>query len=73
METLTIKIPEEKSSVVKELLKQYGVTIIDNKSEILYLSSEQKQEIISSQEQVKDGLFVEQSALDDEIHKWLKK
>lgn len=36
------------------------------------LSQELRQEIISSQEQVNDGLFVTQSDLDDEINKWLE-
>ena len=74
METLTIKIPDEKSSIVKAILKQFGVTIINRtKSGTLDLSPEQEKEVISSQEQIKDGLFVDQSTLDDEIHEWLKK
>ena len=74
METLTIKIPDEKSSIVKEILKQFGVTIIDRtKSGTFDLSPEQEKEIISSQEQIKEGLFVDQSTLDDEIQEWLKK
>ncbi|TCD10798.1 hypothetical protein EZ449_07885 [Pedobacter frigidisoli] len=75
METLTINIPDDKSSIVKQILKEFGVTIIgtNSQSKILNLSPEQKQEIISSQEQVKNGLFVEQSALDDEVNEWLKK
>ena len=74
METLMIKIPEEKSSAVKAILKQFGVTIIDRtKSGTLDLSPEQEKEIISSQEQIKERLFVDQSTLDDEIQEWLKK
>ncbi|RNL55098.1 hypothetical protein [Pedobacter jejuensis] len=75
METLTINIPDDKSLMVKQILKEFGVTIIDkaSKSENLELSPEQQREIISSQEQIKKGLFVEQSTLDDEIEKWLKK
>ncbi|MBC6109024.1 hypothetical protein ACFOG5_13125 [Pedobacter fastidiosus] len=75
METLTIKIPNEKSTIVKQIMKECGVTIMDatSQSKILNLSPEQQQEIISSQEQVKNGIFVEQSALDDEINEWLKK
>jgi len=69
-----IKIPEEKSSAVKAILKQFGVTIIDRtKSGTLDLSPEQEKEIISSQEQIKERLFVDQSTLDDEIQEWLKK
>jgi len=72
METLTIKIPEEKSSAVKAILKQFGVTIVDRtKSGTLDLSPEQ--EIISSQKRIKECLFVEQSTLDDEMQEWLKK
>jgi len=74
METLTIKVPEEKSSAVKAILKQFDVTIIDKtKSGTLDLSPEQEKEIISSQDQVKKGFYVEQSTLDDEINEWLKK
>lgn len=75
METLTIKIPDEKSIIVKQILKEFGVTIMDATSQIkiLNLSSEQQEEIISSQEQVKNGLFVEQPTLDDEVREWLKK
>jgi len=73
METLTIKIPDEKSTIVKQILKEFGVTILDATSQILNLCPEQQEEIISSQEQVKNGLFVEQSTLDDEVKEWLKK
>lgn len=75
METLTIKIPDNKSSMVKQILKEFGVKIIDTKSKnnILNLSPEQQQEVISSQEQIKKGLFVEQSTIDDEVNQWLKK
>jgi|GEM_PF-2576014 len=75
METLTIKIPDEKSTIVKQILNEFGVTILDATSQIkiLNLSPEQQEEIISSQEQVKNGLFVEQSTLDDEVKEWLKK
>ncbi|RDC54996.1 hypothetical protein DU508_19510 [Pedobacter chinensis] len=75
METLTIEVPDEKSTIVKQILKEFGVTIIDANSQnkILDLSPEQREEIISSQEQIKNNLFVEQSTLDDEINEWLKK
>lgn len=75
METLTINIPDDKSSMVKQILKEFGVKIIDtnSKNNILTLSPEQQKEIISSQEQIEKGLFVEQSTLDDEVSKWLKK
>ncbi|KQR69792.1 hypothetical protein ASF92_13865 [Pedobacter sp. Leaf176] len=43
METLTIKIPEEKSSAVKAILKQIGVTTVDRtKSGTLDLSPPNK-------------------------------
>ncbi len=57
------------------MLKDFGVTILEAsaKNKHLELSPEQQQEIISSQEQINNGLFVTQSDLDDEINKWLKK
>jgi len=75
METITIKIPDQNNTVVKQMLKDFGVTILEapSKDKHLELSPEQQQEIISSQEQIKNGLFVTQSDLDDEINKWLKK
>lgn len=75
METLTIKVPDEKSTVVKQILKEFGVAIVDTHSEstILNLSPEQEAEIISSQAQVAKTLFVAQSTLDDEINGWVKK
>lgn len=39
----------------------------------MMLSEEQQEEIISSHEQINNGLFVTQSDLDDEINKWLNK
>lgn len=30
METLTINIPDDKSSIVKQILKEFGVTILNN-------------------------------------------
>lgn len=75
METITIKIPDQNNSVVKQMLKDFGVTILETsaKDKHLELSPEQQQEIISSQEQIDNDLFVTQSDLDDEINKWLKK
>ncbi|ARS42534.1 hypothetical protein CA265_23885 [Sphingobacteriaceae bacterium GW460-11-11-14-LB5] len=75
METITIKIPDQNNSVVKQMLKDFGVTILETsaKDKHLELSPEQQQEIISSQEQIDNGLFVTQADLDDEINKWLKK
>ncbi|MNI99077.1 hypothetical protein D3C87_865280 [compost metagenome] len=73
METLTIKIPEDKSTIVRQVLKELGVTILDtnSKNKTLVLTAELQQEIISSQQQVSNDLLVTQSDLDDEIDKWL--
>ena len=75
METITIKIPDQNNTVVKKMLKNFGVTILEAtaKNKHLKLSAEQQQEIISSQEQINNGLFVTQSDLDDKVNKWLKK
>jgi hypothetical protein len=74
METLTIKIPDDKRSIVKQVLKELGVTIVTaSKNNTLTLSADQKAEIASSQNQINNGLFVEQSAMDDEIEAWLEK
>ncbi|WP_443945818.1 hypothetical protein ACJVDH_01555 [Pedobacter sp. AW1-32] len=75
METLLIKIPDDKSLIVKQVLKEFGITSINQelKSNILNLSPEQKVEITSSQEQINNGLFMEQAMLDDEIDLWLRK
>jgi hypothetical protein len=74
METLTIKIPDDKRSIVKQVLKELGVTIVTtSKNNTLTLSADQKAEIASSQSQINNGLFVEQSAMDDEIEAWLEK
>lgn len=75
METLTIKIPEDKSTVVRQLLKELGVTILDtnSKNKTLVLTAEQQEEIISSQKQIENGLHVAHATIDDEIEKWLKK
>lgn len=75
METLTINIPDEKSTIVKQILKEFGVTIVSSKSKknTLELSTEEKQEINSSREEIKKGFFVTQNELDTEINLWLKK
>ena len=47
-------------------------TIIDSKSEkTILLTDEQKDEILLSQKEVSEGLFIEQKQLDQEINKWL--
>ena len=55
METLTIQIPDEKSSMIKQVLKELGVEVIETHSEVksLNLSPEQEKEIISSQNKSK--------------------
>lgn len=75
METLIIKIPDEKSLIVKQVLKDFGVTILESdfNDKSITLTPDQREEIISSQTQIECGLYVEQSTLDDEIKTWLKK
>lgn len=53
------------------MLKDFGVTILETsgKSRQIKLSSEQQPEIISSQQEINNGLFVTQADLDDEINK----
>ena len=45
-------------------------TILDNKSQILQLTSEQREEIKQSQEQINQGFFITQDQLDEEFEKW---
>ena len=48
-------------------------TILDSKSDrTIELSDDQKSEILLSQKEVKEGLFIEQKKLDEEINRWLK-
>ena len=48
-------------------------TIIETKtkSEIFYLTNEQRAEIIESKKQVENGLFTKQEDLQQEFEKWL--
>ena len=48
-------------------------TILDSKtqSQMILLTKDQRDEIIESQKQVKQGLFLEQIELDKEFAKWL--
>ena len=48
-------------------------TIIETKtkSDILYLTNEQRAEIIESKKQVENGLFTKQEDLQQEFEKWL--
>ncbi|MFN3998424.1 hypothetical protein [Algoriphagus sp.] len=45
-------------------------TILDNKSQILHLTSEQREEIKQLQEQINQGIFITQDQLDEEFEKW---
>ena len=49
-------------------------TILDEKAEdtVLVLTEEQKQEIIQSRKEIKNGLFVSNGELDEKIQAWLK-
>lgn len=48
-------------------------TILDSKAEkeILLLSPEQKNEIVISQAEVKQGLYINSENLDDEVELWV--
>ena len=48
-------------------------TILDSKTdkEILTLSAKQKEEIIASQKEIEDGLYVDHDELDKEVTSWL--
>ena len=61
------RITEINDSAFLEAIK----TILDAKSPVLHLTPEQRNEIGESQEQVRQGLFVDQSELDKEFEKWL--
>lgn len=75
METLTINNPEDKSTIVRQVLEEFGVTIVSTNAQNkpLLLSPEQQQEIISSQKQIENGLSIDHATLNDEITEWLKK
>ena len=49
-------------------------TILDEKAEdsVIVLTEEQKQEIIQSRKEIKEGLFISNEELDTEIQAWLK-
>jgi hypothetical protein len=49
-------------------------TILDKKAEdsVIVLTDEQKQEIIQSRKEIKEGLFISNEELDKEIQAWLK-
>lgn len=45
-------------------------TILDSKSQILHLTSEQRVEIKQSQEKINQGFFINQDQLNEEFEKW---
>ena len=49
-------------------------TILDEKAEdsVIVLTDEQKQEIIQSRKEIKEGLFISNEELDKEIQAWIK-
>jgi len=48
-------------------------TILDSKSEkTIILTEDQEEEILLSQSEVKEGLFIEQKEIDEQINRWLK-
>ena len=48
-------------------------TILESKTQSLFLTSQQRFEIIESRKEIEAGLFVEQVELDKEFNKWLNK
>jgi hypothetical protein len=48
-------------------------TILDSKSQsrILTLTEKQRDEIIESKKQIEEGLFIEQSEIDNKFNEWL--
>lgn len=60
------RISEIEDTAFLEAIK----TILDSKSKILHLTAEQRAEIKQSQEQIKQGLFINQDKLDEEFEKW---
>jgi len=48
-------------------------TILDTKSEsqMLALTDRQREEIIASKKQIEEGLFIEQSEMDEKFDQWL--
>lgn len=48
-------------------------TILDSKTdkEILVLNAKQREEIIASQKEIENGLYVEHDELDKEVSSWL--
>lgn len=45
-------------------------TILDTKSQVIGLTDEQRSEIIESKKQIEQGLFFEQSEIDNQFNKW---
>lgn len=42
-----------------------------SKSQILSLTDEQRNEIIESKKQIEEGLFIQQSDMDEKFNRWL--
>lgn len=45
-------------------------TILDTKSSVISLTTEQREEIKQSKEQINQGIFMTQDQLDEEFEKW---
>lgn len=45
-------------------------TILDTKSSVISLTTEQREEIKQSKEQINQGIFITQDQLDEEFEKW---
>lgn len=63
---LILRISEIEDLAFLEAIK----TILDSKSQILHLTSEQREEIKQSQEQINQGVFFTQDQLDEEFERW---
>lgn len=63
---LILRISEIEDLAFLEAIK----TILDSKSQILHLTSEQREEIKQSQEQINQRIFITQDQLDEEFGKW---
>jgi hypothetical protein len=63
---LILRISEIEDLAFLEAIK----TILDSKSQILHLTSGQREEIKQSQEQINQGVFFTQDQLDEEFERW---
>ncbi|MDO8967420.1 hypothetical protein [Algoriphagus sp.] len=60
------RISEINDSTFLEAIK----TILDTKSSVIRLTTEQREEIKQSQEQINQRIFITQDQLDEEFGKW---